>query len=282
MMWDREFIVKRVASGILLSALALLAVPSGAADLEAIKERGTLKVAVAVLSPFVSKDENGALIGHEIEATGALADALGVAVDYVEKPFCELAKAIVDDEADIIASGYSNIDRRRAMLAFTLPYHDTEYFLAMAKDVTKERRSLRALNDRAVSIGYQVGGVSGTVAKGEFPGADLKGYDSFAQIMDNLRAGEIDGAVLFGPYLKEAKKMKGRKLGVPHEFALTRTIEAFATQQGNDALIDAVNAWIIQQDLAGYWDALEDKWLSDADGTAVSPPPYACPSAATG
>ncbi len=249
---------------------------AAAADLDVIKERGTLRVAVAALSPFVIKAEDGTLSGFEIDSTRALGEKLGLEIEYVEKPFCDLAEAVLSGEADMIASGYSNMPERRRLLDFSLPYHDTEYFLVMSKPKTRKAKTLRGMNRKDISIGYQHGGVSGMVAKGEFPGSDLKGFSSFTDVLAALSSGEIDGAVLFDPYIDMAKKLDGVKHVVPHEFALMRTIEAFATDQNSEALREALNDWVISQDLAGYWDALEDKWFGAGYMVASAPPPYNC------
>lgn len=257
------------------------AASAAAADLDEIKQRGTLRVAVAALSPFVIKAEDGTLSGFEIDSTQAFGEKLGLRIEYVEKPFCDLAEAVLSGEADMIASGYSNMPERRRLLDFSLPYHDTEYFLVMSRAKAKKAKTLRGMNSREISIGYQHGGVSGMVAQGEFPGSDLRGFSSFSEIMNALEAGEVDGAVLFEPYIGMSKNLGGVKHVVPHEFALTRTIEAFATDQNSDALREALNEWVIGQDLAGYWDALEKKWFSDQYAVNSAPPPYACPAAAT-
>lgn len=263
----------------LLSALCLFTAAE-AADLEEIKERGTLRVAVAALSPFVIKADDGTLSGFEIDSTQGLGEHLGVDIEYVEKPFCELAEAVLSGEADMIASGYSNMPERRRLLDFSLPYHDTEYFVVVTKRKAKEARTLRGMNTKNIRLGYQHGGVSGMVAHGEFPGSDLKGFSSFTEILEAMEAGEVDGAVLFDPYLDMAKAIDGKKFTVPHEFALTRTIEAFATDQNSDALHEALNEWVIGRDLQGYWEDLEEKWFSDEYAIASAPPPHACAAAA--
>ena len=264
----------------LLTALTcVFAGHAAAADFHEIKESGTLRVAVAALSPFVIKAEDGSLSGFEIDSTQALGQKLGLNIEYVEKPFCDLAEAVLSGEADMIASGYSNMPERRRLLDFSLPYHDTEYFLVMSKEKAKEGKTLRGMNRQDISIGFQHGGVSGMVANGEFPGSDLKGYSSFTEILEALASGNVDGAVLFEPYLTMARKLDGVKRVIPHEFALTRTIEAFATDQNSDALHEVLNEWVIEQDLSGYWDDLEAKWFSDQYAIASAPPPYACPAA---
>jgi ABC-type amino acid transport substrate-binding protein len=258
-----------------MMALCVSTVAS-AADFDEIKERGTLRVAVAALSPFIIKAEDGTLSGFEIDSTTALGERLGLKIEYVEKPFCDLAEAVLSGVADVIASGYSNMPERRRLLDFSLPYHDTEYFLVMSKAKAKKAKTLRGMNRKDISIGFQHGGVSGMVAHGEFPASDLKGFSSFTEILHALGAGEIDGAVLFEPYLDMARKLEGVKHVVPHSYALTRTIEAFATGQNSDDLHEALNEWVIGQDLEGYWDDLEKKWFSDQYAIASAPPPYSC------
>lgn len=248
-------------------AIALSGVASGiagnahAADLKEIQSRGTLRVAISPLAPFVIKSADGTYSGFEIEATSALASELGVAIEYVETPFCELADAIVEDRADIIASGYSNIAGRRDVLGFSLPYHDTVYVLALSRPAAKRARTMRGVNRKDIKIGFQQGGVSGDVAKSEFSGADLKAYSSFPEIMAALKGGEIDGAVLFAPYDKAALKLKNPKFVVPHQYPLTRTIEAFAMDPQSENLRNVINGWIIDRDLEGYWDDLETRWF---------------------
>lgn len=263
---------------LVLAALALaITIPAApAADLAEIRERGVLKVAVSPLSPFVIKDSDGAYTGFEIDSTKALGEHLGVDVEYIEKPFCEMAAAIIDGEADIIASGFSNTLARRRVLDFSLPYHDTEYYLVLEKKASKQIKSLRAVNTKDLTIGYQQGGVSGQVARGEFYGADLKGFSSFADIVAAMRSGEIDGAVMFSPYQEMIRKNKKPKYTVAHDFALTRTIEAFAMQRDSVQLRDELNSWIIIRDITGYWDDLEKKWFNPENAIVGARPTREC------
>ncbi|MEL6361954.1 MAG: ABC transporter substrate-binding protein [Pseudomonadota bacterium] len=262
----------------LIIALYMCTSVGNAASLDEIKKRGTLRVAVAPLSPFVIRDEDGSLSGLEIDAMEALSAETGLSIEFVERPFCELAEAVVSGAADMIASGYSNMPERRGVLDFSLPYHDTEYFLVVSREKAKKAKTLRGLNSDDVKIGYQLGGVSGMVATGEFSGSALKGFSSFPEIVDALRSGEVDGAVMFEPYLGAAEDIKKYKYRVPHEFALTRTIEAYAVEKGSDELRDRLNEFVISRDIQGYWDDLEEKWFADDALASSAPPPTSCKS----
>ena len=272
--------MKRIALAA-VSCFALAASALGgaasAADLAEIRERGVLRVAIANLSPFVITKKNGELEGFEIDSTTALAEHLGLDIEYVEKPFCELADAVIEGEADMIASGFSNTPVRRNILDFSLPYHDTEYYLVLSKDAARKAKTMRGINRKDIAIAFQEGGVSGQVARGEFPGSDLTAYSSFTEIMGSLKSGKIDGAVLFSTYQEMAKDIRGQDYMIPHKYPLTRTIEAFAFEQGATELREALNDWVISRDLDGYWDDLEKKWFDPKKMKVSAPPPYACP-----
>ncbi|MEM6537605.1 MAG: ABC transporter substrate-binding protein [Pseudomonadota bacterium] len=257
-----------------LMSLALL--DAHAADLDTIKERGTLRVAVSPLVPFVIKNDDGTFSGFEIDAVSEFASTQGVNVEFVETPFCELADAITEARTDMVASSYSNIAERRRVLGFSLPYHDTEYYLVLSRPKQKLAKTLRAVNQKEISIGYQQGGVSGEVAKSEFSGASLKAFSSFSEIMTAMENGAIDGAVVFAPYDEMARKFKDPKFSVPHEFPLTRTIEAFALDPEAETLRETLNVWIIEKDLEGYWDDLEEKWFTPENMSDGAEPSVRC------
>lgn len=262
----------------LLAGASLLSDSAFAADLDEIKARGVLRVAVSPLTPFVMKYSDGAYDGFEIESTEALSEHLGVSVEYIEKPFCNLVDAVINDEADIIASGFSNTALRRSVLAFSLPYHDTEYFLVMRKRIANKAETLRGLNRKDVRIGYQKGGVSGDIAQTEFYGADLTPFSSFAEILDAMKKNKIDGAVMFAPYPALARQIKNGDYRVVHRNALTRTIEAFGMSPDAEALRDEINGWIIERDLAGYWDELAEKWFDPDEARIGAHPRVSCPA----
>ncbi len=86
-----------------LFAIAMLALIGGAADVVAadnapvlsrIVESGTLKVGMSgTQPPFTVISKSGSLIGYEVDLANILADAMGVKVEFVQKPFSELLPA---------------------------------------------------------------------------------------------------------------------------------------------------------------------------------------------
>ena len=98
-----------------LFAIALLTMIGGATDsvaadnapvLSRIVESGTFKVGMSGNQPpFSVISKSGSLIGYEVDLANLLADAMGVEVEFVQKPFGELLPALEKGEIDVIAAG---------------------------------------------------------------------------------------------------------------------------------------------------------------------------------
>jgi ABC-type amino acid transport substrate-binding protein len=107
-----------------LFAIALLTLIGGAADavaadnapvLSRIVESGTFKVGMSgTQPPFSVISKSGALIGYEVDLANILADAMGVKVEFVQKPFGQLLPALEKGEIDAIMSGMTMTPKRDA------------------------------------------------------------------------------------------------------------------------------------------------------------------------
>jgi len=257
----------RVSTAI-CAALALgvgLWTAATASDLAEIRERGVLKVGVAELAPFVVRTEDGGLRGFEIDNVNRLAKDLGVEVEFVEVAFCELLPGLAQDRYDIVASGFSMTDDRRFVADYSLPYFETDYHVVVSKETLARMKTSNALNDPSVSLAYLIGGVSGYVAQTAFPDADLKGHATRAESFKAVTDGEIDGVVSSDPFYRYVVAEDPERFVLADEEPLYRTIEAFAVQRGEDALIDELNAWIIARDRDGFHDGLYEKWFNSEE-----------------
>ena len=90
--------------------------------LDGILKKGEITVGVSLLAPWVMKNKQGKLIGFEVELATILADAMGVEVEFVQKPFGELLPALEKGEIDAIMSGMTMTPKRNLEAAFVGPY----------------------------------------------------------------------------------------------------------------------------------------------------------------
>lgn len=261
----------------LFAAFAVVIGSALASDLDDIRARGTLRVGVAELAPFVVRAEDGSLTGYEIENATRLAQDLGVEPEFVEVAFCDLPGALADGKADIIASGFSMTDERRKRLDYSLPYHKTPYHVVVASRVAKRKKTLEGLDSADVSLGYIIGGVSGVVAKDKFPHADLKPYSSRSESFFDVISGRIDGVVSSDPFYEYVLNAKPGAFVVPKEDEpLFMTIEAFAVRKGQDDFLDVLNAWVVARDRDGFSKALYRKWFKSMSWPINAPNSIQC------
>lgn len=254
------------------AAAALLAIFGGAlasaetetSDLEAVKERGVLRIGVAQIAPWIiDPGLGGDFIGYEMESTKRLAEHLGVEREFVRVPFGQLAYALRDGKFDMIASGYSMSEDRRAIIDFSLPYNRTAYKLVMSKAAAGDKNRVRDFNRREFRIGYVLGGLSDDVAKAQFPRATLTPFEVRADGVRALVDGEIDGFVGSDPFYTAVVRARPDDFTIPIKAPLLMSIEAFAVRKGQDDFLDVLNAWVVEEEQAGVFKDLHARWFDD-------------------
>ena len=94
-------LLKRLIPFVLLFS----ALPASADALDAILERGTLRVGVAEFVPWTMKKGNGELVGFEIDMANKIASDMGVEADFRVYDWPDIIPALQKGEIDLIAGG---------------------------------------------------------------------------------------------------------------------------------------------------------------------------------
>ncbi|MEZ5198840.1 MAG: transporter substrate-binding domain-containing protein [Bacteroidales bacterium] len=71
---------------------------------------------------FTMKDNNGKVIGYEVELAEMLAKSMEVQLTIVEIPFSELLKSLEEDKIDMVMSGMTMTTKRNIKSAFVGPH----------------------------------------------------------------------------------------------------------------------------------------------------------------
>ena len=120
--------------GIAMAAAAAtsLAWPAAAQDttqslssesvIEAIKERGTIRIGLSLFTPWSMRDLNGELVGFELDVGRKLAADMGVEVEFVPTAWDGIIPALVSGNFDVIISGMSITPQRNLTVNFSEPY----------------------------------------------------------------------------------------------------------------------------------------------------------------
>lgn len=108
---------------LLMTAVVPAAVAQDAPVLNRIVKNNELRVGMSGSQPpFSVKSKSGDLIGYEVDVAKLLANAMGVELNLVQKPFGELLDALTAGEVDVVMSGLTMTPERNLRAAFVGPY----------------------------------------------------------------------------------------------------------------------------------------------------------------
>ncbi|RLT99890.1 MAG: lytic transglycosylase F, partial [Ketobacter sp.] len=224
--------------------------PAFSRDFHTIQEQGNLRV--LYWSGFESYlPRAGFPLEQEKTSVSRFAAAHKLDVEFVAiENFDGLLAALADDKGDVIATNLTVTRTRAATVDFTHPVAYTTEFL-----VTKRGNDLakvEQLNDYELAVPKGTSFVN--TAKGlkkAYPGMKLRYLESNLstdQVLDRLVAGEIQLTILDGNTLSAVQTYRD---DVQRSFqASGRRAIAWAVQKGNKTLLEKLNQFLVQENLA--------------------------------
>lgn len=220
-----------IALGIVLAVVA----PAGARDLAEIKAAGTIKIATEGATPPFNYFEGEKLTGFDVDLGAAIAQKLGVKVEWVTLAFDGLLVGLDHDRYDLVVAGHGITPERQKAVDFSTPY-----VCSGAAIVAKEggARSVADLADKVV--GVQVGTTYLTAVR-DVPGVkEVKTFPKDTDALQNLISGRTDVWVSDKlTALTAAEKTPDAKLQIGDLLYEERYGMAF--KKGDDALRGAVD-----------------------------------------
>ncbi len=183
------------------AALALTACSSSASSaasgsapadqLARIKEAGKIVVGMeGNWQPWTYHDETDTLVGYDVEVAKAIADKLGVEVEFAEGPWDGLFAGMSSGRYDLVVNGVDITEDRLETYDFTDPYIYTHNVLIVRSDNT-EITCFEDLKGKktANSIG------STYMELGEQYGAEVTGVDSLEETLELVLTGRVDATI---------------------------------------------------------------------------------------
>ena len=181
-------------------------------DVQAIKDRGVLKVGVknAVMGFGFEDPLTGEYTGLEIELAKALADKLGVGIEFTAVTAATRTELLDSGDIDCVLATFTITDERKESWDFTTPYY-TDYVSVLVED-SKGIKTLDDLVDATVGVSsgstsakslvkamIEKGLISGDGFDEESfdpatwtTGIKFRQYDDYPTISTALSAGEVD------------------------------------------------------------------------------------------
>jgi polar amino acid transport system substrate-binding protein len=207
--------------------------------------------------PYEFLDDNGKPAGYNVDLTRAIADVMGMKVEFRFDDWSKLRAALGAGSIDIL-QGISFSEERTRSADFSPP-HTIVHHAIFARRGTPAVRSLEALRGKKVIV-FQDGIMHDTLRQIGL-GADLVLTGSPADALRLLASGKCDYAVvasLPGMFLI-------RQLHLSNLVPVAKNVAAekycYAVKKGNAELITRFSEGLAILQQTGQYEAIYDKWL---------------------
>ncbi|MCM0638513.1 amino acid ABC transporter substrate-binding protein [Cellulomonas wangsupingiae] len=183
---SRRLLVLPVALAV--GALAACSSGGSAPDASGGAEGGVLRVGTeGTYSPFSFHDADGDLTGYDVEVVTAVADELGLDVEFSETTWDSIFAGLEAERYDVIANQVTVNDERRAKYDFSEPYTVSTGVAVVAAD-----------NDAVTSLADVAGLTAAQSATSNWSqiatdaGAKVEGVEGLTQAVALLQQGRVD------------------------------------------------------------------------------------------
>jgi len=243
--------------------------PSGPEDpiWERVTKTGKIRVGTEPgWPPYEFLDENGRIIGFEIELMEMIADELDLTVEWVNMHFDAIIPSVQAMDIDLGVSGFSVTPERLEAVQFTMPHSITEGQVIMLKSRAEalgitELDSLSSL----VTLGLKCGTQSGTTQEQELqevaPNA-LRTYQDFLLALEDMKRGVIDCVYAETPitsnWILEAEQKGEEPIVVIYRRPYYPV--AFVAHKDADILVAKINGVLAELIASAKVDQLKQKW----------------------
>ena len=165
-----------------------------------IQQRGELVVCSDVpYEPFGFEDDNGDLVGYEIDLIQQISYEIFGNYDSYEiivTGFDVIIPSLIDKNCDVIASAMTRTLQRALSVHFTEGYVDTGQIVMINSARSGEVAAYSDLDQSGKIITVQVGTTGEAVAEELFPDADVRSFDLAPLALQEVLSGRAD-AILF-------------------------------------------------------------------------------------
>ncbi|MCC8091109.1 MAG: transporter substrate-binding domain-containing protein [Oscillospiraceae bacterium] len=206
--------------------------------------------------PYESLDDSGNIVGIEVDIMNLIAEQLGLELQIDDMDFDSALLAVQQGKSDMVVSGVSITDERKATMNFTDSYTTAVQVIVVPEgsDVTLDN-----LGDQL--IGTQRGTTGFIYTEDDYGSDHVIGYDTYTLVIQAVLNGQVDCAVLDDSVARAYVAENPGLMILDTEYAVESY--AFGVDKTNTALLDAVNAALSALIADGTVDEIISRYISD-------------------
>jgi len=220
-----------------------------------------LRVGTYLSIPNAMKNDDGKLVGADIDIAERVAKDMGVALEIKTLDWDQLIPALQRGDVDLIVAGLSITPERALQVYFSNPYASSGISIATNIKLTVDFANIDNLNSPSVAIAVIGGTVSEDAARQLFPKASIKTFGAEAQAEDALVKGLVHAFVRAEPVPRFIALRHPKEVDVPINKPLIATREAFAVRKGDSDFVNFLNAWIIAREADAWLTSTHKYWF---------------------
>ena len=224
-----------------------------------IQETGAITVAMeGTWAPWTYHDESGNLVGYDVEVAKALAEKLGVTVNFVEGEWDGLLAGLDDGRYDIMVNGVGVTPDRQEKYNFSTPYAYNRTAVIVRGDYD-EIHSMEDLAGKRTA--NTISSTYATLA--ESYGATVTGVDDLTQTIELLTSGRIDATlnaeVVFANY--QAVHPEANIKIAAYSDDVEQVAIPVRKDEDSASLLAAINDALAEMDADGTLTELSEKYF---------------------
>jgi polar amino acid transport system substrate-binding protein len=238
-------------------------------SLKAIQDRGELILGCDDAFPPMGFDDNGQIVGFDIDLAQAVANKLDVKL--VVKPIDWTTKEaeLQSKKIDVIWNGYSILKDRVEQVTFTKPYLNNQQFLVVRADSSIKTKAELA----GKTVGVQTDSAAEELvnADAEFSGSlkELRTYDDYQDALNDLKSSTRIDAVAVDKVLIEYVMKQNPDTFVILEESLGDEYFGIGCRKGEEALADAIDKALDELKADGTTAQISEPWFGAGNDIVI-------------
>jgi polar amino acid transport system substrate-binding protein len=263
-----------LAAGIAAIGLATAAVSDAEAkSLDEILSDGTIRIGINPNFPNMStRNEDGEWEGFDIDVGTAIAEALGVEVEWVPTETAQRVPFLVSDRIDVALGALTRNSERAKLIDYTVPLH-TEVLAVLATEQI-EGDSWEDFNAEGVTLANMRGNWTVGWIEENMPNVELELVDTIADTVRLVAQGRADAIVenidFFMAFTENYPDVNWRVVENPIFVAYC----AAGVAQGNANLVEVLNIILYDMHSSGMVNATWEEHYGSPMLRAVEPDPF--------
>jgi polar amino acid transport system substrate-binding protein len=221
----------------------------------------------AAYAPFESQNEQGQIVGFDIDVVSAIAAKAGIEVKFVNTPWEGIFNELQQGGRDLLVSAITITDERKQTMDFSDPYFDAAQLIAV-----KAGSPVAAFADlKKLKVGVQTGTTGDEVVSTLLgkTSTNVKRFESTPLALKELEAGGVDAVVadngVVSHYVANNAaggfKTVSDTSFVPEQYGI-------AVKKGNAELLAKLNDGLKAIRADGSYDAIHARYFGATTATA--------------